>query len=222
MTLASSVSNPLVKRSITHSITHSMTHDRYGTAIIVLTSLDGSGKRVSNAYYLINLIILTVALALLVLMALFFAHRLNSARKRVNRTWRKRQTYLLLDAVVVGSLTMVDVSCVVAAYALYVAAECFPSETALIVIAFVRMVTFTGVVAWMTTTATLLQVIGDKGGHRGGSGARGNQEVGDDGIAQVDNGAASDPTGPRRLATKVRLLVDEPISVILRKRYVWI
>ena len=211
-------------------------HGRYGTAVIVLSSLDGSGSetQVSNSYYASNMIILSVALGLVVLMSGIFVYRLNSALTRGGRTWRKRQPYLLWDAAVVSTLTIVDLCCVVTAYALYTAAECFPSETALVVLGFVRMVTFTGVVAWMTTTATLMQVIHDDLCVRG----RGDPGVGVDGTTNVEGGAILDITGAtgttgttgangitdaRRVGTaKMRLMVDEPISVILRKRYVWI
>lgn len=195
-------------------------HGRYGTAVIVLSSLDGSGSetKVTDAYYSSNMIILSVALGLVVLMAGIFVYRLHSALTRGGRTWRKLQPYLLWDAGVVASLTTLDLCCVVTAYALYVAAECFPSQTALVVLGFVRMMTFTGVVAWMTSTATLMQVISyDESTHA------------DDGSAHADDdpttatGDTTETTGKKTTGTfKVRLMVDEPISVILRKRYVWI
>ena len=203
--------------------------------MIVLASLDGSSTvtQVSDSYYFANMITVSLALGLVVCMAGVFAYRMYSALARGGRTWRKRQPYLIRDAVVVSTLTTVDLCCVVTSYALYVAAECFPSETALVVLSFVRRLTFTATVAWMTTTATLMQLVnGDQDGH----GEDGEHQMGRDrgvtgsqgpGNAQVD---ASTTSVTVRTADacrvghtrNVRLLVDEPVSVILRKRYVWI
>jgi hypothetical protein len=216
---------------------------RYGVAAIVGSSSDRSGTGtsaaklvcctctgthtdsppriradtgVSDAYYRTNLILLSLVLAILICMIAFFVYRLHSASLRKGGAWRKWQRFLLWDARVIGTLTLLDVSCAVAAYALYVGAECLPSRSALGVLSFVRLVSFMAVMAWMTLTAMMMQVIPVEGGDDI------DLKTGDDGpsLENEEGAAQSSPSATRQQtrAQKICLMADLPKGSIFKKR----
>ena len=136
----------------------------YGTVIIVLGATSSSSTQVvTDRYYAGNMIVLGTVLALVLVLIGFFVYRVHRANVREDRVWRKWQRFLLVDARVLGVLGVVDLGCVVAAYGVYVAATCYPSEAALDALAFVRLLAFTGIVVWMTVTAVMMEVVVDDG-----------------------------------------------------------
>ena len=136
----------------------------YGTVIIVLGATSSSSTQVvTDRYYAGNMIVLGTVLALVLVLIGFFVYRMHRANVREDRVWRKWQRFLLVDARVLGVLGVVDLGCVVAAYGVYVAATCYPSEVALDALAFVRLLAFTGIVVWMTVTAVMMEVVVDDG-----------------------------------------------------------
>ena len=136
----------------------------YGTVIIVLGATSSSSTQVvTDRYYAGNMIVLGTVLAFVLVLIGFFVYRMHRANVREDRVWRKWQRFLLVDARVLGVLGVVDLGCVVAAYGVYVAATCYPSEAALDALAFVRLLAFTGIVVWMTVTAVMMEVVVDDG-----------------------------------------------------------
>lgn len=132
----------------------------YGLVSIILSATINPTRAsigIPSGYYIGNLSALSALLALLTFMVCFFAYRMADVWRHKS-LYKLRQSFMLVDARVIGSLTLIDLASVVTSYALFVQAECVPNRAAISILSLIRSLMFLAVLAWMTITARLMRV----------------------------------------------------------------
>lgn len=212
----------------------------YGIVSIVLSATLSPSRTslgIPSGYYIGNLAALSTMLGLLVFMICFFGYRMMNVW-RYKSLYKMRQSFMLTDARVIGSLTLVDLATVVTSYSLFVDASCIPNRVAISILSLIRAFVFLGVLAWMTVTARLMRVYdasstkkNKRTGLLGGSWWKKASTVDDhkDDDKNTKAKDAIDISPPlsstvgqqdRRCDPDRILLIDQPIRVILKDQIV--
>jgi hypothetical protein len=199
----------------------------YGIASIVLATTDTTQPKESDAtgipqaYFVGNLAALSTLLGILLFCMSFFGYRLANIWRH-KKYYKARQKFMMIDARVIGMLTMVDLTMIVASYGLFVAADCLPNGTVLTAFALIRSLIFIAVLAWMTITARLMRVYSNIKNESFLDRLTSFSSI----MTKQEN---EDPTDPHTDVEKNMrqdpdriLLIDQPLSVIVKDQMVFL
>ena len=200
----------------------------YGIVAIVLAATDTTQPDeadvtgIPEAYFVGNLAALSTLLGILLFCMCFFGYRIADIWRH-KKYYKARQKFMMIDARVIGILTLVDLTMVVASYGLFVVADCLPDGTVLSAFALIRSLIFIAVLAWMTITARLMRVYSNIKNESfldrltSFSSIMRKQESKEalaDADTDVEKNVGQDPD---RI-----LLIDQPLSVIIKDQVVFL
>lgn len=188
----------------------------YALATIILSATLNPSRTnigIPSGYYVGNLAAVSTLLGVLTFMVCFFGYRVFEIWRHKS-FYKLRQSFMLVDARVIGCLTLVDLALVVTGYALFVEADCIPSRAAVSLLSLFRAFIFLAVLAWMTITARLMRVHDAKNQekkHKGWFWWRRKPEVAEN----EENETTIQKSTPKQDPDRI-LLIDQPLRVIIK------